>query len=72
MIGGSRDVRRACGGFLGPVGISFVVFSRIFKNRGALRLFQGLRKKKNEKFLFIKTEETSRRLGPTSRRSREF
>ena len=33
MIGGSRDVRRACGGFLGPVGTSLVVFSGYFQKR---------------------------------------
>ena len=44
MIGGSRDFRKACGGFLGPVGTSLGVFSRC-KNRGVLGLFQGLRKK---------------------------
>ena len=72
MIGGSRDVHRACGGFLGPVGTSLAVFSGIYKNGGALGLFQGLRKKKNEKKLFIKTRETLRCSGLTSRRCREL
>ena len=39
MIGGSRDVRRACGGFLGPVWTSVVVFSGYLQKRRCVRAF---------------------------------
>ena len=44
MIGGSRDVRRACGGFLGLVGTSLAMFSRYFQKRGCVRDFPGFTK----------------------------
>ena len=35
-MGRSRDIRRACGGLLEPVGTSLDVFSGLYKNGGAL------------------------------------
>ena len=45
-MGGSRDVRRACGGLLEPVGTSLTVFSRLCKNGGALGLVPGFYKQR--------------------------
>ena len=39
MIGGSRDVCRACGGFLGSVKTSLVVFSGYLQKRRCVRAF---------------------------------
>ena len=61
MNGGSREGHRACGGFLGPVGTSLAVCSRYLQKWVCTRAFTGNTKKKNEYFLFIRTEETSRR-----------
>ena len=46
MIGGSRDVRRACRGLLEPVWTSLAGFSGLCKNGGALRLVPGFYKRR--------------------------
>ena len=44
MICRSRDVRRAFGGFLGPVGTSLDVFFGYLQKRRCVRAFSGFTK----------------------------